>query len=116
VEDLFAVLSRELPADWLEKLAGAVLTDEEKAEIEALGGWDKLMETLKKRLEEQKGGTRAAASGSARRAPRRSAPTATIPRACAWAGRIGAIAARSRSGTSANSRISTTTSNSARAT
>ena len=31
------------------------LTDEEKAKIEALGGWDKLMETLKKRLEEQKG-------------------------------------------------------------
>ena len=31
------------------------LTDEEKAQIEALGGWDKLMETLKKRLEEQKG-------------------------------------------------------------
>ena len=31
------------------------LTDEEKTQIEALGGWDKLMETLKKRLEEQKG-------------------------------------------------------------
>ena len=31
------------------------LTDEEKAQIEALGGWDKLMETLRKRLEEQKG-------------------------------------------------------------
>ena len=31
------------------------LTEEEKAQIEALGGWDKLMETLKKRLEEQKG-------------------------------------------------------------
>jgi len=29
------------------------LTEEEKAQIEALGGWDKLMETLKKRLEEQ---------------------------------------------------------------
>ena len=30
------------------------LSEEEKAQIEALGGWDKLMETLKKRLEEQK--------------------------------------------------------------
>jgi uncharacterized protein with von Willebrand factor type A (vWA) domain len=33
----------------------AHLTEEEKAQIEALGGWDKLMETLKQRLEEQKG-------------------------------------------------------------
>jgi uncharacterized protein with von Willebrand factor type A (vWA) domain len=32
-----------------------VFTDEEKAQIEALGGWDKIMEELKKRLEEQKG-------------------------------------------------------------
>jgi uncharacterized protein with von Willebrand factor type A (vWA) domain len=31
------------------------LSDAEKAEIEALGGWDKLMETLKKRLDEQQG-------------------------------------------------------------
>ena len=43
----------ELPREWLEKLAEKMLTDEEKAEIEALGGWEKLMETLKKRLEEQ---------------------------------------------------------------
>src|SRR6202047_1665121 len=45
---------RTLPADWLEKLTVRDFTDEEKAEIEAMGGWDKLMETLKKRLEEQK--------------------------------------------------------------
>lgn len=45
----------DLPADWLEKLAEKHLTPEEKAEIEALGGFEKLMETLKKRLEEQKG-------------------------------------------------------------
>src|SRR5271156_4315818 len=54
-EELFAALSRELPADWLKKLLVRDLTDEEKAQVEALGGWDKLMETLKKRLEEQKG-------------------------------------------------------------
>src|SRR5580658_139499 len=54
-EELFAALARELPADWLKKMLVRDLTDEEKAEIEALGGWDKLMETLKKRLEEQKG-------------------------------------------------------------
>jgi uncharacterized protein with von Willebrand factor type A (vWA) domain len=53
-EDLFAVLQRELPEDWLAKMAVREFTDAEKAEIEALGGWEKLMETLKKRLEEQK--------------------------------------------------------------
>jgi uncharacterized protein with von Willebrand factor type A (vWA) domain len=53
VQDLFALLERELPADWLAKLAEKNLNDEEKAQVEALGGWDKLMETLKKRLEEQ---------------------------------------------------------------
>ena len=45
----------DIPADWLEKLAEKHLSAEEKAEIEALGGFDKLMETLKQRLEEQKG-------------------------------------------------------------
>ncbi|MEX0286470.1 MAG: VWA domain-containing protein [Paracoccaceae bacterium] len=45
----------DLPADWLEKMAEKHLSDEEKAEIEAMGGFEKLMETLKKRLEEQKG-------------------------------------------------------------
>jgi uncharacterized protein with von Willebrand factor type A (vWA) domain len=54
-EDLFKLLSRELPADWLEKMAVRDLTDAEKAEIEALGGWEKLMETLKQRLAEQRG-------------------------------------------------------------
>ncbi len=44
----------DLPEDWLRKMAEKHLTEEEKAEIEALGGFDKLMETLKKRLEEQK--------------------------------------------------------------
>lgn len=43
----------EIPEEWLRKLTEKFLTDEEKAEIEALGGWDKIMETLKKRLEEQ---------------------------------------------------------------
>ncbi len=48
-------LVRELPEEWLRKLAEKLLTDEEKAQIEALGGWDKLMETLAKRLAEQQG-------------------------------------------------------------
>ena len=44
-----------IPEEWLKKLAEKNLTEEEKKLIEALGGWDKLMETLKQRLEEQKG-------------------------------------------------------------
>jgi len=45
----------DLPADWLTKMAEKYLSEEEKAEIEALGGFDKLMETLKQRLKEQQG-------------------------------------------------------------
>jgi uncharacterized protein with von Willebrand factor type A (vWA) domain len=45
----------EIPEEWLRKLAEKLLTEEEKREIEALGGWEKLMETLKQRLAEQKG-------------------------------------------------------------
>jgi len=45
----------DIPGDWLEKLAEKHLSDAEKAEIEALGGFDKLMETLKERLKEQEG-------------------------------------------------------------
>lgn len=43
----------ELPAGWLEKMAEKHLTPEERAEIEALGGFNKLMETLRQRLAEQ---------------------------------------------------------------
>ncbi|MCE8531908.1 VWA domain-containing protein [Ruegeria pomeroyi] len=45
----------DIPADWLEKMAEKHLSPEEKAEIEALGGFDKLMETLRERLKEQQG-------------------------------------------------------------
>jgi uncharacterized protein len=45
----------ELPDEWLKKLGERYLTPEEKAQIEALGGWEKLMETLRQRLAEQKG-------------------------------------------------------------
>jgi hypothetical protein len=45
----------EIPREWLEKLAEKHLTPEERAEIAALGGFDKLMETLRERLREQQG-------------------------------------------------------------
>ena len=44
---------RALPEEWLRRLAEKHLTDEEKKLIESLGGFEKLMETLKERLEEQ---------------------------------------------------------------
>ena len=47
-------ITAEIPEEWLRKLTELHLTDEEKAKIESLGGWEKLMETLKERLEEQK--------------------------------------------------------------
>ena len=53
LSDIFG--TEDIPEEWLKALAEKMLTEEEKAEIEALGGWEKLMETLKKRLEEQKG-------------------------------------------------------------
>src|SRR5919199_3537252 len=43
-----------IPKEWLKKLAERYFTDEEKRQIEALG-WDKLLETLRERLKEQKG-------------------------------------------------------------
>lgn len=50
-----AVPVAELPEEWLRKLAERFLTDEEKAQIQSLGGWEKLMETLAQRLKEQQG-------------------------------------------------------------
>jgi len=44
----------QIPEEWLRALTEKFLTEEEKAEIEALGGWEKIMEELQKRLEEQK--------------------------------------------------------------
>ncbi|MBI1252275.1 MAG: VWA domain-containing protein [Alphaproteobacteria bacterium] len=43
-----------IPEEWLRKLTEKYLTEEEKEQIEKLGGWDKLMETLQERLKEQK--------------------------------------------------------------
>ena len=51
--ELVADFTKEIPADWLRKILENELTPEQKAAIEKMG-WDELMETLKKRLEEQK--------------------------------------------------------------
>jgi uncharacterized protein len=49
-----ALETAQIPEEWLRKLAERYLTDEEKQQIEAMG-WDKLLETLKQRLKEQRG-------------------------------------------------------------
>lgn len=45
----------DIPEEWIRKMAEKHMSAEERAEIEALGGFDKLMETLKQRLKEQEG-------------------------------------------------------------
>src|ERR1700746_250174 len=54
IESTGEAVNAEIPAEWLRLLTEKFLTEEEKAQIEALGGWDKLMATLKERLQEQK--------------------------------------------------------------
>ena len=60
-------ITADIPEDWLKALTERFLTDEEKAQIEALGGFEKLMETLQERLREQKkrheGGNKMIGSG-----------------------------------------------------
>src|SRR6201984_1759528 len=55
LENLLEAMEKaNIPAEWLKKLAEKYLTEEERKQIEAMG-WDKLMETLRERLKEQKG-------------------------------------------------------------
>jgi uncharacterized protein with von Willebrand factor type A (vWA) domain len=53
VQRLFGEDDADIPEDWLRRQFERLLSEEEKAQIESLGGWDQLMETLRKRLEEQ---------------------------------------------------------------
>jgi uncharacterized protein len=55
MELLEQALAAEIPAEWLKKIMERNLTEEEKKLIEAMGGLDKLLETLRQRLAEQKG-------------------------------------------------------------
>jgi uncharacterized protein len=53
LEKTWGEQNAEIPADWLKAVAEKFLTEEEMKEIKSLGSWEKIMETLKKRLEEQ---------------------------------------------------------------
>ena len=52
IEEVFKRI--EIPDEWIKKLAEKTLSQEEMEKINSLGSFEKLMETLKKRLEEQK--------------------------------------------------------------
>ncbi|MGH9732585.1 MAG: VWA domain-containing protein, partial [Candidatus Acidiferrales bacterium] len=54
LENVDAGLMAQIPEEWLKALTEKFLTEDEKKQIEAMGGWDKLIEMLKQRLEEQK--------------------------------------------------------------
>lgn len=54
IEEVTEELFGDIPDEWLRKQAEPMLSEEEMKKIEAMGGFDELMETLKKRLEEQK--------------------------------------------------------------
>ncbi len=54
VEQMFAGFEQAIPEEWLRAEMLKLLSDEEKAKIAALGGFEQLMETLRQRLEEQK--------------------------------------------------------------
>jgi hypothetical protein len=53
VEDSLGDLFEELPEDWLRQQAELLLSEEERARIESLGGFDELMKALRERLDEQ---------------------------------------------------------------
>lgn len=55
LEALDELFGKDIPEEWLKKLAELNLSPEDMAKIEAMGGLDKLMETLRERLDEQKG-------------------------------------------------------------
>ena len=55
LESLEDIIEAMIPDEWLRQEFFKQLSDEEKAKIESLGGLDELIETFKKRLEEQEG-------------------------------------------------------------
>jgi uncharacterized protein with von Willebrand factor type A (vWA) domain len=53
-EKLFDEIVATVPPEWLQSMTARTLSEEEKKKVEALGGWEELLETLRKRLQEQK--------------------------------------------------------------
>ena len=53
LENAFRSLAGEVPEDWLRKQAELLLSEEERARIDSMGGFEELMEALRERLDEQ---------------------------------------------------------------
>ncbi len=53
VEDSLSDLFQEIPEDWLRHQAELMLSEEERQQIESMGGFEELMRALQERLEEQ---------------------------------------------------------------
>jgi uncharacterized protein with von Willebrand factor type A (vWA) domain len=53
VQSTVAALVARIPGEWLRAEAERLLTADDKARVQALGGWERLIETLKRRLAEQ---------------------------------------------------------------
>jgi len=80
LENTSEVEEAEIPEEWLRLMGEKHLSDEEKKLIESLGGWDKLMETLKQRLDEQKKRHQGGSNGLELVVPRLLEPMAIIQR------------------------------------
>ena len=55
IETSYGTQQAEVPEEWLKAVAEKYLSAEEMEKIKSLGSWEEIMETLKKRLEEQQG-------------------------------------------------------------
>lgn len=53
IESAFAALAKEVPDDWMQRMAELELSDEEKERIESLGGFEELMKALEERMRDQ---------------------------------------------------------------
>jgi uncharacterized protein with von Willebrand factor type A (vWA) domain len=113
IETSYGAEAAPIPEEWLKKVAELYSRPEQMEEIKSLGSWEEIMETLKKRLEEQKGAPPGRQQVDRHRAaPPLTAMAATIRKESGSAAK-GGTAVRSRCGTSASSRTSTTAASSA---
>ena len=64
----------DIPAEWLKKLSDQFLTDEEKAQIEAMGGFEALMEALAQRMKDAKEGKGEGDEGKGGQGPKGDSP------------------------------------------
>ena len=106
IEQIIA-LSPDIPLEWLEKKLQRVLTDEEKAALQKLGGPDALKKRLEELLKEQKNGMAVAINGLAQVVLHHLVTAAITPKASVLVARVPATERPSKSGKLENLRITT---------